>query len=43
MGITSAIITLATTGEKNERVANRIASGTIIHFNKNEDMLKSDH
>lgn len=40
--ITGAIITLRITGEKNERLGNRIASSTIVTFKENELVLKSD-
>ena len=40
--ITGAIITLRITGSENEGLRNRIASSTILTFNKDELALKSD-
>ena len=40
--ITGAAITLRITGEKNERLENRIAASTIVAFKKDELVLKSD-
>ncbi len=39
--ITGKIITLTITGAKNERLANKIASSTIVAFNENELVLGS--
>jgi hypothetical protein len=39
--ITGKIITLTITGAKNERLANKIASSTIMAFNENELVLRS--
>ena len=39
--ITGAAITLRITGEKNERLENRIAASTIVAFKKDELVLKS--
>ena len=40
--INGAIITLRITGEKNERLENRMASSTIVAFRKDQLVLKSD-
>jgi hypothetical protein len=40
--ISGAIITLKITGEKKERLENRLAASTIVAFKKNELILKSD-
>jgi len=40
--ITGAIITLRITGSKNEQLKNTVASSTIVVFNKDELVLKSD-
>jgi hypothetical protein len=40
--ITREIITLRISGAKNERLANKIASSTIVAFNENELVLRSD-
>jgi hypothetical protein len=39
--ITGKIITLTITGAKNERLANKIVSSTIVAFNENELALRS--
>ena len=41
--ITGAVITLRITGEKNELLANKTASSTIVAFRNGELILKSDH
>jgi hypothetical protein len=40
--ITGATITLTITGEKHERLENRVASSKIVAFSENELSLKSD-
>jgi len=40
--IYGAIITLRITGEKNERLGNRVASSTIVAFRTDQLVLKSD-
>ena len=40
--ITGAIMTLRITGEKNERLGNRITSSTIVAFEADKLVLKSD-
>lgn len=40
--ITGTTVTLKITGEKNERVENKVALSTIISLKKNELVLKSD-